>query len=192
MTWCIGYDHRFAVREIPVRKLRLANFRFSFYKICVQNHWGHKTLRSWLRTATLLVQVRLPLVRIEYVFVFQIWYCELCMQKPKKERQKALFWFLFLFFLAFFQLNISWKFELTTLPFSFLKSFKTSLPLFLTIEQNRVNRLVFLSVSTIWIVKYCTKTWHFQILIYFSLCYYLSQSVFSSGSFLTAVFICPQ
>ena len=135
-------------------------------------------------------QVWLPLVRTEFIFAFQIWYSELCAKKPMKGKQKALFWFLFLFFLAFFQLNISWKFELTT--FSFVKSFKTSLPLFLTIEQKRVNRLVFLSVSTIWIVKYCTKTWHFQILIYFSLCYYLSQSVFSSGSFSTAVFICPQ
>ena len=30
-----------------------------------------------------------------------------------------------------------------------------------------VIKLAFLSVSTIWAVKYCAKTWHFQILIFF-------------------------
>ena len=84
------------------------------------------------------IQVWLPLVRIEYVFSFQIWYCELCVKKPIKGRQKLLFWFLLLFFLAFSQLNISWKFELT-IDFSLLnfESFKPSLPLFLTIKGKR-------------------------------------------------------
>ena len=59
------------------------------------------------------------------------------------------------------------------------ESFKPSLPLFLTIEGKRLIRLIFLSVSTIWTVKYCTKTLHFQILISFSLCYYLLQTIFS-------------
>ena len=27
--------------------LWVANFRFPFYKICVQNRWGHKVLRPW-------------------------------------------------------------------------------------------------------------------------------------------------
>ena len=35
----------FLARDIPVRNLRIVNFRFSFYEICVQNSWGHKTLR---------------------------------------------------------------------------------------------------------------------------------------------------
>ena len=86
-----------------------------------------------------MVQVWLPSVRIEYVFAFQIWYCELRVKKPMKGRQKASFWFLLLFFLAFSQLNISWKLELTTFDFSLLtfESFKVSLPLFLTIEGKR-------------------------------------------------------
>ena len=52
-------------------------------------------------------------------------------KKTMLGRQKALFWFLFLFFLTFSQLNIPWKFELTTLHFSLSIAFKL---LFLTIE----------------------------------------------------------
>ena len=59
---------------------------------------------------------------------------------------------MFLFFLAFSQLNLSVTFELTTFPFSLLK----------------VSSLL----SSIWTVKYCTKTWHFKILISFLLYYY--------------------
>ena len=54
---------------------------------------------KWM-SAILAVQVRLPLIRIEFVFVFQIWYCELCVKKPMRGRQKTLFWFLFLFIIA--------------------------------------------------------------------------------------------
>ena len=61
-----------AVREISVRNLWIANFRFFFCKMYVQNQWGHKTLRFKWITATLAVEVRLPLVRIEYAFDFQI------------------------------------------------------------------------------------------------------------------------
>ena len=62
-----------AVREIPVRNLWIANFRlFFFCEMYVQNQWGHKTLRFKWITATLAVEVRLPLVRIEYAFAFQI------------------------------------------------------------------------------------------------------------------------
>ena len=61
-----------AVREISVRNLWIANFRFFFCEIYAQNQWGHKTLRFKWITATLAVEVRLPLVRIEYAFVFQI------------------------------------------------------------------------------------------------------------------------
>ena len=50
------------------------------------------------------IEVRLLLVRIEYVFAA---YCEFCVEKPMKERQKAFFLFLLLFFLAFYPLNIS-------------------------------------------------------------------------------------
>ena len=49
-----------------------ANFRFFFCEMYVQNQWGHKTLRFKGITATLSVEVRLPLVRIEYAFAFQI------------------------------------------------------------------------------------------------------------------------
>ena len=47
-AWYSGYDCRFPVRGIPVRNLWLANFWFLFREICVQNQWGHKTLRTYL------------------------------------------------------------------------------------------------------------------------------------------------
>ena len=72
-----------------------------------------------LRTLILVIQVWLPLVRIQYIFAFQIWYFELCMKKLMKDRWKALF--SFLFFLAFSQLSLSWKFELINFSFSFWK-----------------------------------------------------------------------
>ena len=91
LTWDSGYDCRFPVKGISVRNLWIGNIRFSFYEICVQNLWGHKTLRPQFKISTLAVQVQLPLVRIAYVFAFQIWYCELCVKKPKKGRQKTFF-----------------------------------------------------------------------------------------------------
>ena len=63
---------RVAVREIPVRNLWIANFRFFFCEMYFQNQWGHKTLRFKWITATLAVEVRLPFVSIEYPFAFQI------------------------------------------------------------------------------------------------------------------------
>ena len=45
------------VREIPVRKLWIVNFRFFFYETDGQNQWGHKTLRFKWVTATLAVEV---------------------------------------------------------------------------------------------------------------------------------------
>ena len=41
----------------------LADFRFPFYQICVQNQWEHKILRFWLRTPILAVLVHLALER---------------------------------------------------------------------------------------------------------------------------------
>ena len=61
-----------AVREIPVRNLWIANFRFFFCEMYVQNQWGHKTLRFKWITGTLAVEVRLPFVSVEYPFAFQI------------------------------------------------------------------------------------------------------------------------
>ena len=48
-TWCSGYDCRLSVGGIPSRNLWIANFQFSFYEICVQDQWGNKTLRFYLR-----------------------------------------------------------------------------------------------------------------------------------------------
>ena len=114
-----GYDCRFSAREIPFRNLWIANVRFSFYEIWVRNQLGHKTLRSYLKTPALVVQAQLQLIRIEYVFAFQMWYCEPCLKKPIKGRQKALL--SFLFFLPFSQLKFYWKFELISFPFSLSK-----------------------------------------------------------------------
>ena len=87
-------------------------------------------------------------------------------KKPMKGRQKTLAWFLFLFFLAFSQLNISWKFELPLFLSHFWK-FQVFFAIIFSIRGKTVIRFVFLSVSTSWTVKYCTKTWHFQILFLF-------------------------
>ena len=59
-------------------------------------------------------------------------------------RQKALFWFLFLFFLVLYRLNLSWKFELTTfLPFSLSKVSNLSCHCFLSTEGKRQLDLYF-------------------------------------------------
>ena len=89
-TWCSGYDCRLSVMGVPIRNLWIANFRFSLYEICVQNQWGRKTLRSSLRASILAVQVRLLLVRIEYVLAFQIWYCELCVKKTNEGEAESI------------------------------------------------------------------------------------------------------
>ena len=58
--------------------LCVANFRFPFYEICVQNQWWHKLLRaSWgLRNRL----SKFNTVRMEYLRAFQYWYCELCVE----------------------------------------------------------------------------------------------------------------
>ena len=63
-AWCSGYDCRFSVRGFLVRNLWIANFRFSFHEIFVQNQCGHETLRLLVEDSYIAVQVRLPLVRI--------------------------------------------------------------------------------------------------------------------------------
>ena len=52
-----GCNYGFPVRGNPVRILWIANFRFPFYEICVQNQWGHKFFRSQQRTPTLVARV---------------------------------------------------------------------------------------------------------------------------------------
>ena len=83
-----------------------------------------------------------------------------------RERQKTFC--CFLFFLAFSHLNFSCKFECNRFSLFNVESFKPSI-VFNNLGKT-VIRLVYLSVSTIWTVKYCTKTWHYQILISFLLC----------------------
>ena len=85
-------------------------------------------------SAILAVQVRLPLIRIEYVFVFQIWYCELCVKKPMRGRQETLFWFLFLFIIA--------------LP--------SARPLFLIVLHNGVKKV---HVIKAWFVTWSERRW---------------------------------
>ena len=126
------------------------------------------------------IQVWLPLVRIEYVFAFQIWYCELCVKKPIKGRQKLLFWFLLLFFLAFSQLNISWKFELT-IDFSLLNfgSFKPSLPLFLTMKGKRWTDLSFSLSARFEQLNTAQKPGTFKLLFLFHFVKIIFYSLFS-------------
>ena len=60
--------------------LWVANFRFPFSEICIQNQWWHKLLRpSW----GLQHPVGSPssiTVRMEYWRAFQYWYFELCVE----------------------------------------------------------------------------------------------------------------
>ena len=114
------------------------------------------------------IQVQLPLVVIEYVFAFQIWHCELCVKKKNNEGEAESIIFIFVCsrFLSVKSFLKIWTNDFFLLTF---EKVKPSLPLFLTIEGKRVIRLVFLSVSTIWTVKYCSKNLHFQSLIFFSL-----------------------
>ena len=72
------------------------------------------------------------------------------------------------FFLAFSQLNISWRFELITLSFYFRK-FQDFFAIIFNKSGKMVIRVAFFSVSTTRTIKYCTKTWHFEILISFPL-----------------------
>ena len=113
----------------------------------------------------------ITVVRIEYIFAFQIWYCELCVKKSMKGKQKALF--KFLFFLAFSQLNLSWKFGLMTFPFSSLK-FQAFFVIIFNNWRKTVIRLVFLTVSTIWTVNYCQKSaiFEFLFLLHFVIIFY--------------------
>ena len=82
-------------------------------------------------------------------------------KKLIKGRQKAFF--LILFFLSFFQSNLSWKFELTTFLFSLSKVSSLLCYYFLIIEGKRF----FPSVSKIWTVKFCQKLAIFKILFLF-------------------------
>ena len=124
---------------------------------------------------------------LRHVFAFQVRNHDLCMKKPMKGWQKALAWFLFLFFIVFCLLNIFWK------PFflSHYPKFQAFFAIIFNILGKTVIRLAFFSVTTIWTVKYCTKTWHFQIFISFSLSYYLFQSIFTPDFCSTVVFNCP-
>ena len=56
--------------------LWVANFRFPFYEVCVQNQWWHLLRPSWgLRHR----RSKFNTVRMEYLRAFQYWYCELCL-----------------------------------------------------------------------------------------------------------------
>ena len=72
-------------------------------------------------------------------------------EEQTRESQKTFS--CFLFFLAFSHLHFPANLSISLFPSHFRK-----FQAFFT--------------STIWRVKYCTKTWHFQILISFSLCSY--------------------
>ena len=56
-------------------------------------------------STTLAVEVRLLLIRIEYVFAFQIWYYQLFVKKNNDREVESII--SIFFFLAFSQLNIS-------------------------------------------------------------------------------------
>ena len=88
-----------------------------------------------------------------------------------KGSQKALF--LFLFFLAFSQSNLSWKFELTTFPSHFRK-FQALFAIIFKNWGKTVIRLVFPSVSKIWTVKFCQKLaiFKFLFIFYFVIIFY--------------------
>ena len=77
-------------------------------------------------------------------------------------------YFLFLFFLAFSQLNLSWKFGLITFSFS-LSKVSSLLAINFNNWRKTVINLVFLSVSWILTVKYCQEPSIFKFLFLFHL-----------------------
>ena len=117
-----------------------------------------------MRTPTLVVQIRLPLVRIEYVSPFKIWYCKLFVEKLMKGRQKVLFSFLF----SLRILSVKSFLKIWAFPSSLLKV--STLLYFAIIFNNwrkSVIKFVFLSVSTVSLVKYCQKLALFTFLFLF-------------------------
>ena len=119
-----------------------------------------------MRTPTLAVQVRLPLVRIEHVFAFQIWYCELCVKADEGEAKSIIF---ILFLSSFFSVKSFLKIcanHFSHLTFVFLK-FQAFFVIIFNNWGKTVIRLFFLSVSTISTVKYCRKLAIFKFLFLF-------------------------
>ena len=93
----------------------------------IKPSWG---LRHWWSE----FDYRYDRIRICFSILILGTLCE----KPMRWRHKALFcWFLFLFFLALYQLNLSCKFKLIIFFLLNFESFKSSSPLFLKIEGKR-------------------------------------------------------
>ena len=124
--------------------------------------------------------------RIRICFSYLILWA-LCERNNEGEAESIIS---FLLFLAFSQLNLSRKFELTIFPSYFRKCQAFFANIFNSWGKTII-WLVFLSVSTIWTVKYCTKNLHFQCRIsvsLFMIFYSLSSCPFPAR---LAVFYCP-
>ena len=88
-----------------------------------------------MRTSALEVQFRLLLVRIEYVFAFQIWYCEICVKKNDEGESESIIFILVLS--SFFSVKSFLKIRANHFSLLTFESFKPFLPLFLKIGGKR-------------------------------------------------------
>ena len=116
-----------------------------------------------MRTLTLAVQIRLPLVRIEYVLAFQIGYCKLCVKKLMKGRHKVLFPFLFSLELSPLNFIKIWAFTSSLLKVLSLLYFS----IIFNNWRKSVVKPVFLSVSTVLLVIHYQKHAIFKFLFIF-------------------------
>ena len=113
---------RFPVKGISVWSLWIANFWSLFYEICVENQWGHITLRFWLRThisgPSLIGNIIWNRIRICFPNLI-LW--TLCGKADERETESIILILVFVLSSFLSNLNLSWKFELTIFPFSLSK-----------------------------------------------------------------------
>ena len=87
-TCCSGCQCRLLIWKIPVRWLKVTNFRSLFYKICVQKQWG----LFLIQVEDLDTEVPSSVaVRMEYLFCLSILMLWTLCEKRAGRRKKALF-----------------------------------------------------------------------------------------------------
>ena len=94
-TYGSGYDCRFSIKIIPEWILWVVNFDSGFMKFLFRISECIKFWDPVEESDT--SEVSSITVRMEYLFVFQFWYIELCVENQFRGRQKVFFCY-FLFF----------------------------------------------------------------------------------------------
>ena len=84
--YCSSYGSWFS---IPDWIQSVANFRLRLYEICVRNQWGHSC--NLLVEDSSTSRLGSVTVRMEYLFAFQLWYSELCVENRRGGGRKYCF-----------------------------------------------------------------------------------------------------